>query len=96
MAYEPDREKYIQILQAQGLHQALSQLHHEIWEIEEECFEGAQGYRPDLYEDLKKYRAFSTELWNLNNEPVNEYPKNSADFDQRSYGVWGFSDRPHK
>ncbi len=55
MVYQPDREKYVKILREKGLSQAISDLHHEIWEIEQECFEGSGGYNPEIYEDLKQF-----------------------------------------
>lgn len=60
-----DKQKYIEILNSKGLPDALTQLHHDMWQVENECFEGTRGYRPELYEALKAYRLFSTELWAL-------------------------------
>lgn len=60
-----DKQKYIEILNSRGLPQALTQLHHDMWTIENECFEGTMGFRPDLYDTLKTYRQFSSELWTL-------------------------------
>lgn len=65
MPIQVDRERYLQIYRDQGLSAAITALHHEMWEIEQECFEGRKGYQPELYEDLKKYRDFSRELWEL-------------------------------
>ena len=71
MAYamDPDREKYFRILKEEGLNAALTALHHEMWDLEFECFEGPKGYQPKLNDALKKYRAFSLELWNKKLRP---------------------------
>ena len=58
-----NREKYFNILKNDGLTAALTELHHEIKELEEECFEGEDGWDPQLWEDIKHFRAFSEELW---------------------------------
>jgi hypothetical protein len=58
-----DRDKYLSILKAEGLSTAITSLHHDLWELEKECFEGRDGWKPELYEDIKKFRAFSIELW---------------------------------
>lgn len=62
---KPDRKKYLQIIKEKGVDTALSELHAEMREIEHESFEGPKGYQPDLWESIKKYREFSTEVWNM-------------------------------
>ena len=58
-----DREKYLRIIENEGLSSALTALHQDMWAIEFDCFEGAEGYRPQVFQDLKAYRQFSLELW---------------------------------
>lgn len=58
-----NREKYLAILQAEGISAALTALHRDIERIEFESFEGEQGWRPELFEELKQIRAFSREIW---------------------------------
>lgn len=64
--YDLDRDYYVSILNTKGLSAALSELHHQMEKIEQDCFEGTAGYRPELFEKLVDYRDFSRELWNLN------------------------------
>lgn len=66
----PDRAKYLQITQTDGLNAALTQLHKDMWELEFETFEGAKGYRPELFEELKVWRKFSLELWDKKLDPA--------------------------
>lgn len=61
-----NKEKYLALAKSQGLYQAITALHHELKELEYECFEGPKGYQPDLYEKLKEFREFSRDLWKLN------------------------------
>lgn len=58
-----DREKYLMILQAEGLNAALTALHREIERLEFETFEGREGWQPEIFEQLKEIRTFSRELW---------------------------------
>jgi hypothetical protein len=60
-----DREKYLKIAEEEGADAALNALHQEIREWELETFEGKLGYRPELYEEMKKLREFSRELYNI-------------------------------
>ena len=62
--FKLDRERYFKIAREKGLPAAITALHQEMWKIEHESFEGKTGWRPDLFEYLKEYRAFSVELWN--------------------------------
>lgn len=59
-----DREKYITLLQTEGLHPALTALHKDMEEWEREAFEDGKGFQPQLWEDLKLIRNFSRDLWN--------------------------------
>lgn len=63
--FELDKEKYLQILNGQGLREALTELHKDMWEYEFESFEGPKGYQPPQWERIKKYRDLSRELWDL-------------------------------
>lgn len=58
-----DREKYLALVKTHGLPAALSALHQDIERLEFETFEGREGWRPELFEELKKIRSFSRELW---------------------------------
>ena len=59
------KEKYIQLAHAHGLQTAVNQLHHDLWEIEKECFDTPNGYQPELWKILNEMRIFSRELWDL-------------------------------
>ena len=59
----PDKQKYLRILENEGLNAALTTLHKDMWTLEFETFEGQKGYQPQLFEDLKLWRDFSLELW---------------------------------
>ncbi|MEN9723368.1 MAG: hypothetical protein RJB38_1354 [Pseudomonadota bacterium] len=64
--HEPfDRQKYLDILRAQGLATALTALHRDIEQLEYETFEGLEGWKPELFEKLKAIRDFSRELWDV-------------------------------
>ncbi len=60
-----DREKYITLMQAEGINVALTRLHQDLNEWEFLTFEGEDGYSPELWEELKQVRDFSRELWEL-------------------------------
>jgi len=68
MTIDIDREKYFRTLKERGLSAALSDLHGEMEEIEQECFNTPDGYRSEIWEDLKKFRDFSRELWEFDRE----------------------------
>ena len=57
------KEKYLEIAKAEGLQNAVNQLHHDLWEIEKECFDTPNGYEPELWKTLNEMRIFSRELW---------------------------------
>jgi hypothetical protein len=59
-----DREKYLEIAKNDGISAAITTLHLDTERMEFETFEGQAGYRPELFEHLKKVREFSCELWN--------------------------------
>ena len=44
---------------------ALTALHHDKEALEQETFEGPEGYNRELWDDLESVRNFSIELWNL-------------------------------
>lgn len=58
-----DRQKYLRMIQTQGINAALTALHADIESWEQETFEGEKGYQPELWKDLGEARAFSRELW---------------------------------
>ena len=47
-----DREKYLQILRAQGLAAALTALHRDRDGFEFETFEGREGYQPKAWDTM--------------------------------------------
>jgi hypothetical protein len=63
--FDFDREKYIRVLKSEGIHTALTRLHHDLNQWEFLTFEGEAGYSPELWEQLKMVRNFSRELWDL-------------------------------
>lgn len=63
--WQLDKEKYLKIAREQNLGAALTALHQEQRELENETFEGLSGWQPELYEKIKTLRDFSRELWNL-------------------------------
>jgi hypothetical protein len=58
-----DPNKYLQTFREKGYSAALTELHHDMAALEEECFESPEGYRPELYEEMNKFRDFSRKLW---------------------------------
>lgn len=58
-----DREKYVNILRSEGLHTAITALHRDMERIENEAFEGRDGYNPELVSYLGELREFSRSLW---------------------------------
>ena len=60
-----NKEKYFAIVKTRGHSAALTELHLDMEKMEQKCMEGPTGYIPEIFEDLKNYRAFSLELWQL-------------------------------
>jgi len=60
-----NKEKYLSIAKERGHSAALTELHMDMEKMEQECNEGKGGFKPEMFEDLKKYREFSLELWAL-------------------------------
>ncbi len=58
-----DKKKYLTLLESKGLQEVITTLHFDMESLEQECFESAQGWQPDLYDSIKDFRKFSTELW---------------------------------
>ena len=65
-----DREKYIRLMKTEGHNAALTALHRDVERWEFETFEGRDGYRPDIWNELLHVRDFSRELWDLSSEKV--------------------------
>ena len=59
------KDRYFELAKAQGLQNAVQQLHHDLWEIEQECFDTPNGYQPEMWKTLNEMRLFSRELWDL-------------------------------
>lgn len=61
-----DREKYLRMVQSQGVDAALTQLHKDTVEWEVESFEGPKGWNPEQWQVLQdEVRSFSRELWEM-------------------------------
>jgi len=60
------KAKYLEMAKSQGYQAAVNQLHQDLWEMEKECFDSPEGYRPNLWKNLNEMRLFSRELWDLN------------------------------
>ncbi len=58
-----ERQKYLQILETQGINAALTALHRDTERLEYDSFEGEQGYQPQKFEDLTPVREFARQLW---------------------------------
>ncbi len=63
-----DPQKYWDIFEKSGASAAITALQEDMRELENETFEGRDGYRPELWELLRQMRAFSLELWNRASE----------------------------
>jgi hypothetical protein len=59
------KEKYLDLAKKEGAETAVNQLHHDLWVLEQECFDSPEGYRPALWKKLTELRLFSRELWDL-------------------------------
>ena len=64
--FEDRKKGYLEILKEGGQSAALTAIHHDLWELEFECFEGERGYRPELYTEVQRLRDFSREIWEMN------------------------------
>ncbi|NDG85718.1 MAG: hypothetical protein EBX52_11875 [Proteobacteria bacterium] len=59
------KQKYLDLVKTDGLQNAVNQLHHDLWALEQECFDTPAGYKPELWKKLNELRLFSRELWDL-------------------------------
>ena len=59
------KEKYLDLAKTEGLQNAVNQLHHDLWSLEQECFDSPDGYQPTVWKTLNEMRLFSRELWDL-------------------------------
>ena len=59
------KDRYFDMAKVQGLQNAVNQLHHDLWEVEQECFDTPNGYQADMWKTLNEMRLFSRELWDL-------------------------------
>jgi hypothetical protein len=57
------KDTYREIARTEGLEAAVNRLHHDLWTLEQECFDTPEGYRADLWKKLNELRIFSRELW---------------------------------
>jgi hypothetical protein len=64
-----DKDKYVLIMKNESLHAAITKLHVDMLDLEEECMESKSGFNPDIYEELREWRNFSRELWDLKHHP---------------------------
>ena len=70
-----DRQKYLKILQKEGLSAAITTLHRDMERWEFETFEGREGWQPEMWTFLEECREFSRELWRVS---LGEMPSASA------------------
>ena len=59
------KEKYLNIAKTESIQTAVNQLHHDLWDVEQECFDSPNGYQPEVWVTLNEMRLFSRELWDL-------------------------------
>jgi len=59
------KDTYRELARTQGIEFAVNQLHHDLWSLEQECFDTPEGYRPEVWKKLNELRIFSRELWDL-------------------------------
>ncbi len=60
------KQKYLDLAKSAGVQAAVNQLHHDLWNLEQECFDTPNGYQPEVWKQLNELRLFSRELWDLN------------------------------
>ena len=63
--FEFNKDKYFSIAKKEGIQNAVNQLHHDLWDVEKECFDSPNGYQPETWKVLNQMRLFSRELWDL-------------------------------
>lgn len=61
--FQIDKQKYVQIMNTEGLNAALTALHRDSEQWEYQTFEGDGGWKPEDWEKLREVRKFSRELW---------------------------------
>ncbi len=59
------KQKYLDMVQTNGLQTTVNQLHQDLWRLEQECFDTPEGFQADLWKQLNELRLFSRELWDL-------------------------------
>ena len=59
------KEKYLELARTKSPEVAVNQLHHDLWELEQLCFDTPEGYQPEIWKKLNEFRLFSRELWDL-------------------------------
>lgn len=59
------KDRYFSMAQSEGLQNAVNKLHHDLWQVEQECFDTPNGYQPEMWKTLNEMRLFSRELWDL-------------------------------
>jgi len=60
-----NRQKYLDIVQTQGISAALTTLHRDMAIVEYQAFEGNRKTEPELLEQLNSMRDFSREIWDI-------------------------------
>ena len=61
--FQIDKQKYVQIMNSEGLNAALTALHRDSEQWEYQTFEGDDGWKPEDWEKMREVRKFSRELW---------------------------------
>ena len=60
-----NRQKYLDIVQTQGIPAALTALHRDMAVVEYQAFEGNRKNEPEMISQLNAMRDFSREIWDL-------------------------------
>lgn len=60
-----NRQKYLDIVQAQGISAALTTLHRDMAIVEYQAFEGNRKAEPEMLAQLNEMRDFSREIWEI-------------------------------
>ncbi len=60
-----NRQKYLDIVQTQGIPAALTALHRDMAVVEYQAFEGNRKAEPEMLAQLNEMRDFSREIWEL-------------------------------
>lgn len=74
-----DHEHYLTIAKNKSYREAIHQLHQDLWKLEQKCFDGDDGYQPELWKKLNEMRLFSRDLWDLEKQNPTLPPEKTAE-----------------